>query len=229
MSATHKQTNYKSRDVPNPFLDGKGGKSFGHVLNNAEVRSKFLLFVIAPSSLGLFAISLILFFHAISLQSTVPVLVNVMPTGEASFLGEVRHTGDVVVPEAAIVFQVRTFISNIRSIPADAQVLYSNITQTYAMVTSTYEPHMTRHLRANSPFPLVGSVRRTIEIESIIRITGNSFQADWIEVSVSQGSSAPTRRRMRGLITVTLFPPQPSFIRYNPLGIFIDAFEWTEL
>jgi len=227
-SAPHKQINYKPpKNISNPFLSGKG-TSYGHILNKSEARSKFLLFVIAPGSLGLFAISLILFFRAISLQATVPVLVNVLPTGEATFLGEVRQTGDIVVPEAAIVFQIRTFISNTRSIPADAQVLYSNISQTYSMVTSAYEPHMTRHLRANSPFPLVGSVRRTVEIESIIRITGNSFQADWIEISASQGSS-PTRRRMRGLITITLISPQPSFIRDNPLGIFIDAFEWTEL
>jgi len=227
MPAQHKATNYKPQNVKNPYLDGKG-KAYGDILEKAQKKSQFLLYIITPCSLGLFAITLLLFFHAISLQATVPVLVNVMPTGEAAFLGEVRHTGEVAVPEAAIVFQVRTFITNMRSIPADAQVLYSNINQSYAMVTSAHEPHMTRHLRANSPFPLVGSVRRTVEKESIIRVTGNSYQADWTEVSVSQGGS-PTRRRMRGLITIILIPPQPSFIRYNPLGIFIDAFEWTEL
>ena len=227
MSSKTKFAVYNPTNPPNPMLIQQG-KAYGDLLEFLKKKVAFCIYFFGVGGYVLFAISLLLFYQANSMQTTVPVLVNVMPTGEAAFLGEVRQTGEMIVPESAILFQVRRFVTNMRSIPADAQVLYNNINECYSKVTSSYEPHMTRHLRANSPFPLVGKIRRTIEIESALRITGSSYQVDWTEISVEPGGS-PVRRRVRGLVTVTLIPPHPSFIRDNPLGIFIDDFEWTEL
>ena len=187
MPASQKPTVYSPTPPANPML--MQGKAVGDILAESRRRSNFSFYFFGIGGYVLFAVSLDLFYFAISMQTTVPVLVNVMPTGEASFLGEVRQTGEINVPESAILYQIRRFISNIRSIPADAQVLFNNIEECYSKVTNTYEPHMTRHLRANSPFPLVGKIRRTVEIESTIRITGSSYQVDWIEVSVEPGGS----------------------------------------
>jgi len=96
------------------------------------------------------------------------------------------------------------------------------------MITSSYEQIFTPNLRANSPFPLIGKIRRSIEIESTLRITGSSYQVDWIE-STFESSGNPSRVKMRALVTVRLITPDPSFIRDNPLGIFIDACEMTQL
>jgi len=227
MPAVHKSTTYKPLPVKNPFQKS-GDEAYADLLLIEQKRSKFYLRVTGFGSLGLFAVTLFLFFYAVSLQRTIPVLINVMPSGEASFLGEVRQTAQIQVPEAAIFYQVRKFITNIRSISIDSQVLYNNINECYAMVSASYEPIMTRMLRANSPFPLVGKIRRTVEIESALRITGNSYQVDWIETSVEPGGS-PVSRKMRGLLTVSLITPESSFIKENPLGIFIESCEWTEL
>ena len=229
MPAEHKSTTYKPLSVKNPFNES-GDKAFAELLWVEQSRSKFYLRVFGFGSLGLFVITLILFFYAVSLQRAVPFLVNVMPSGEATYLGEVRQTGQFQIPEAAVFYQVRKFISNIRSIPADPQVLYSNINDCYSMITTTYDPTLTRILRANSPFPLVGKVRRTVEFESTLRITGNSYQVDWVETSAEPGGS-PVSRKMRGLVTILFITPNPSndWIKVNPLGIFIDACEWTEL
>ena len=229
MPAEHKSTVYKSGVVPNPMLEGQD-RAYGDLLQHEMARSSFYLKIFGFGSLGLFAITLVLFFYAVSLQRNVPILINVMPTGEAAYLGEVRQTGQIQVPEAALFYQVRKFISNIRSISTDSQVLYNNITDCYSMVTSTYEPIMTRMLRANSPFPLVGKIRRTVEFESTLRITGNSYQVDWLETSVEPGGF-PVSRKMRGLLTIMIIAPDATkdWIKTNPLGIFIDACEWTEL
>ena len=159
-------------------------------------------------------------------QQTIPVLVNVMPSGEAQFLGEVRQ-GQIQVPETAIVFQVRRFITNLRSVSTDPQVLYNNINEAYAMVTANYEPVMTRMLRANSPFDLVGRIRRSVEIESIIRITQDTYQVDWIDV-VFDGTNR-RNTRMRALVSIKLLPVTDQTVRHNPLGIYIDNMEMTEL
>ena len=229
MPAEHKSTVYSPLKVKNP-LNKSGDEAFADLYLKSEKRASnyFKFFVLG--SLPLFVISLILFFYAVSLQRTIPFLVNVMPSGEASYLGEVRQTGQFQTPEAAIFYQVRKFITNIRSIPADPYVLNNNILECYSMVTSTYDPILIRMLRANSPFPLVGKIRRTVEIESTLRITGNSYQIDWTETSVEPGGS-PVSRKMRGLVTLVFITPDPTkdWIKTNPLGIFIDACEWTEL
>ena len=227
MPAVHKSTTYKPGPVPNPFHQG-GDRAYADILLHSQKNENWWKYVVGIGSLVLFAVSLVLYFVSISRQQTVPVLVNVMPSGESSYLGEVRNSGDLNVPEAAITFQIRKFITNIRSISAGSQVLYNNINECYAMVSSTYGPIMTHMLRTNSPFPLVGKIRRTVEIESILHITSNSYQVDWAESSI-EPNGTPSTRKMRGLLTIKLIPPEPSFIKDNPLGIFIEACEWTEI
>ena len=225
MPATHKSTTYKPLPLGNPFHEGQD-RAFAEILvqNNKEKRRWQLVGI---GVIVLSFINLIFFIIALSRQTTVPVLVNVMPTGEALYLGEVRQTS-LDIPEEAVIFWIRKFITNLRSVSIDSQVLYDNIEETYSMITTSYEPILTRYLRANSPFEIVGRIRRTIEIESIIRTTGRSYQVDWTEISVEL-SGTPTRQRMRGIVTVRIQPPEPSTIRRNPLGIFIENFEWSNL
>jgi type IV secretion system protein VirB5 len=184
--------------------------------------------IIGLGFLGISLLNLIFFIVALSMQKTVPVLVNVMPSGEASYLGEVRQTNTLQVPEEAILIQVKKFITNLRSISIDYEVVFNNIDDCYAMITRSYEPVLTRFLRSSSPFDLVGKTRRSVDIESALRITGSSYQIDWIETS-TELSGSPQHRKMRALVTVKLLPPDPSFIKRNPLGIFIENCEWTEL
>jgi type IV secretion system protein VirB5 len=202
-------------------------KAFSFLLENEQKSKKWWQYFMGISCVSLFFASLVLFYISLVRQDIIPVLVNVLPSGESAYLGEVRQ-GEFQVPEAAIFYQVRKFITNIRTIPVDPYVLNTNINECYAMITSSYEQIFTPNLRANSPFPLVGKIRRSIEIESTLRITGNSYQVDWIESTFESGGN-PSRVKMRALVTVRLITPDPSFIKNNPLGIFIDACETTQL
>jgi type IV secretion system protein VirB5 len=131
------------------------------------------------------------------------------------------------IPEAAVVFQIRKFISNLRSVSTDRDVVYQNITDCYAMITASYEPVLTRQLRANSPFDLVGKIRRSVAVESVIHVTGSSYQIDWTETSAD--SSGSRGRKMRAIITIKILPATDETIKQNPLGIYIDNYEMTEL
>jgi type IV secretion system protein VirB5 len=228
MAAPRKSTTYKETPLTNPFREGQD-KAYGDILLDKTREMKWWRGVVGIGVLGLSVINFCFFVYAVSAQKTVPVLINVMPSGEAAYLGEVRQSGVLAVPEQAILFQARKFIVNIRSVSTDAQVLYNNIDECYAMVTSSYEPIMTRTLRAASPFALVGKIRRTVEIESALKITGSSYQVDWLETSVEAGSNSPQRKKMRALITVKMLPPSDDTVKKNPLGIYIENCEMTEL
>jgi len=229
MPAIHKSTTYKPGNLPNPFQQGQDRAYADILLDKTKEVHRWRL--VGFGALALFALSIFIFTIAVFSQKTVPVLINVMPSGEAVNLGEVRHTGSIQVPEQAVLFQIRKFITDLRSISTDPEVLYNNINECYFMVTSTYNPIMTRTLRDASPFDLVGKVRRTVEIESVLQTTGRSYQVDWVEstLELSGGANTPRNRKMRAVVTVKLVPPDNSFIKTNPLGIFIDNCEWTEL
>jgi type IV secretion system protein VirB5 len=227
MPAPHKKTVYKPLPVPNPFRDD-GDKAFADLLAD-KIKESHWWRRSALVNLFFFAVSLILFYCSVNQQKTVPVLVNVMPSGESQYLGEVRQNGEFQVPEAAIHFQVRTFVYNLRSVSTDYQILYNNIDDCFNMVTANYSPIMRNMLINDSPFDLVGKTRRTVAIESILNMTGHSYQVNWTESVIESSSSGPKNTKMRAVVTVRLITPTDATIKRNPLGIYIENFEMTEL
>jgi len=225
MATLHKKTVYKPVEITNPFAEGQD-RAYADILMDKMREMRWWRTFIGAGILVVSVINLCFFIYAVRLQTTVPVLINVMPSGEAHFLGEVRQ-GATQVPEAAIVFQIRAFVSNLRSVSTDHQVMYNNIDGLYSMTTQRYAQIMTRNLRDDSPFDLVGRVRRTVEIESVLRITDRSYQVDWTETATD--NFGRTTARMRAVVTVALIAPTDQTIRRNPLGIFVENFEMTEL
>jgi len=226
MPATHKKTVYKPLPVSNPFQEGQD-RAYADILLD-KVKEAQLWRKTVFVNAGFFVITLILFFYSINQQKTVPVLVNVMPSGESQFLGEVRQSGAVQVPEAAIYYDIRKFVSHLRSVSTDYQVVYANIDECFVMSTSGYSPILRRMLLADSPFELVGKLIRTVEIESVLNITGRSYQINWTE-TVIESSSNPKSTKMRAVVTIRLVTPTSVTIIRNPLGIYIENFEMTEL
>jgi len=226
MPATHKSTVYKTLDAPNPFQKG-GDRAYSDLLQY-QMRETAWWRGIGVFSLIMFLINLCFFIYAVNQQKTVPVLVNVMPSGESQYLGEVRQNGELQIPEAAILFQIRKFIGNLRSISTDYQVLYDNIDECFSMATASYSPLLRQSLLANSPFELVGKTRRTISVESVLHITAQSYQVNWTENTLETSSSQKTVK-MRAVVTIRLITPNDTTIKKNPLGIYIENCEMTEL
>jgi len=223
----HKNSTYKPLDISNPFQKGQD-QAYGDILNHV-IKESVIWRRLTVVHVLLFAVSLILFFIAISQQKTVPVLVNVMPSGESQYIGEVRQNGSFQVPDAAIHFQIRTFVSNIRSVSTDYEIIYNNIDDCFYMCTSNYNPIMRKMILDNSPFELFGKIRRSCEFESVLHVTGNSFQVNWTETVIEPNSSSPKKTKYRAVVTIRLITPTDATIKRNPLGIYIENFEMTEL
>jgi type IV secretion system protein VirB5 len=226
MPAPHKKPFYKPIDLSNPFQEGQD-RAYADILLDKMKETRFWRRSVFLNAL-LFAVSLILFFYAVSLQKTVPLLVNVMPSGESHYLGEVRQNGPFQVPDAAVLFQIRSFISCLRSVPTDFQVLQNNMEDCFSMVTSAYSPVLRQFIISNSPYELVGKLRRSVDIESVLNITERSYQINWSETVVEPPSSSKISK-MRAVVTICLLTPTDATIKKNPLGIYIENFEMTSL
>jgi type IV secretion system protein VirB5 len=183
--------------------------------------------------LGLFSIVFLIasFFvmsRAVSLQKTVPVLVTLSEWGEATYKGKVDIEKNRMnaVPDAAVQYQVRKFITDIRTIPLDGEILYRDITQCYDMVTSECAKKLTGELRKENIFGKVGKEKRSVEIETVLKLSGSSYQIDWRETATTTQSMT---YRMRGVVTIELLEPPENKIINNPLGIYIADYDMTIL
>jgi len=226
MPATHKRSIFKAIDAPNPFQEG-GDKAYADLLQN-QINETTVWRRVCLFSLIMFFINFCFFVYAVNLQKTVPVLINVMPSGESQYLGEVRRNGELQIPEAAILYQIRKFIINLRSVSTDYQVLYDNIAECFDMTTTDFSPILRQTLLRNDPFLLVGKLRRAVSIESVLHITERSYQVNWIENTVDT-SADQKNTKMRAVVTIQLLTPNETSIKKNPLGIYIENCEMTEL
>jgi type IV secretion system protein VirB5 len=226
MASHHKRTVYAELPVGNPF--GRAEKAYGDLLAE-ERKGKDRWRRAAFISQGFVVLCACILWYAVSLPKTAPLVITVAPWGEAEYRGDVSGLSywNAQIPETAIQYQVREFVRELRGISGDSEVLYQNITRCYARVTEKCNRKMTAELREEDPFSLVGREKRTVTIESVLRLSTHTWQADWIENTA--GGANTGRRRMRGVFTVELLEPQAKQRVLNPLGIYIDDYDVTEL
>jgi type IV secretion system protein VirB5 len=218
----HKPATYKSMEIDNPMAGQD--KVYDDLLQNERSDKKrwrgIAYIFVCFTLLGIAGL-----FYGISLQRAVPVLVATTEWGEPKYLGSVTQSS-FKVPQAALEYEVKDFISKLRTVSSDAYVVYNNIESCYAMVTPDFEEKMTRDLKENSPFDLIGKSERAVQIQSILKLSTGSYQVDWSEVTI--GKNAGTVY-MRGIFTVTLLVPNERTIQKNPLGIYISNYAITTL
>jgi type IV secretion system protein VirB5 len=225
MASHHKRTLYSELPVSSPFL--KQEKMYGDLLEN-ERKGKKRWEKVSFILLGLVLLSIMLLGYATTLPQTVPLIITVAPWGEAEYRGEAAGRGyqNAQIPEIAIQFQIREFVTELRSISSDSEVLYHNITRCYARVTEPCNAKMTAFLREEDPFSSVGKVKRTATIESILRLSSHTWQVDWIE---STSGTRSGTKRLRGVFTIELLEPSARQRTLNPLGIYIDDYDIAEI
>jgi type IV secretion system protein VirB5 len=222
MASHHKRTVYAEIPVENPFE--RSEKVYGDLLAE-ERKGKNLWRAAAFISYGFVLVFACILWYAFTLPKTVPLVITVAPWGEAEYRGDIGEQ-NAPVPETAIQYQVREFVTDLRGISSDSEILYRNISRCYERVTEKCRRKMTAALREEDPFSLVGRERRAVTIESVLRLSERTWQVDWIE-SVSGTNTG--NRRIRGVFTVELLNPTARQRVGNPLGIYIDDYDYTEI
>jgi len=150
---------------------------------------------------------------------------------EVDRAGEVRAVGPAIEAyrprDAEIAYYLARFIEDVRSLPLDPVVLRENWLEAYDYVTPRGAQMLNAYARANDPFAHVGRSSVAVQITSIVRLSGNSFEAHWTEQTYSNGALVSTDR-WTGILTIVIDPPHDVVsLRKNPLGIYIDGLDWS--
>jgi type IV secretory pathway TrbF-like protein len=158
--------------------------------------------------------------------SIVPWVVQVDRLGQAQAIAPA--TADYQPNDAQIAFYLARFIEQVRGIPADAIIVRQNWLRAYDFTTQAGALALNDYARSNDPFAKVGRSQVAIEVSSVIRASPSSFRVAWIERRYQDGSLASTER-WSAILTIAVQPPRDAdTLRKNPLGIYINAINWSK-
>lgn len=158
--------------------------------------------------------------------SIIPWVVQVDKLGEAQAVAPAVSDFDPSDPQIA--FHLARFIEQVRSIPDDPIIVRQNWLRAYDFVTDRGALVLNDYARTNDPFALIGREQVGIDVTSVIRASPTSFRVAWVERRYRDGSLAETSR-WTAILTITVQTPRtPDALRKNPLGIFVNAINWSK-
>ena len=156
----------------------------------------------------------------------IPWVVQIDKLGQAQAVAPAD--ADYQPTDPQIAFHLARFVENVRAIPADPIVLKQDWLQAYDFTTDGGAVALNDYARANDPFANVGKVQVAVDVSSVIRASKDSFRVAWTERRYQDGSLAETSRWSAILTVVIQTPRTADGLRRNPLGVFVDALNWSK-
>ena len=155
----------------------------------------------------------------------VPWVVQVDRLGQAQAVAPA--VADYTPSDPQIAFYLARFVEEVRSLPADSIIVRQNWLRAYDFTTSAGAIALNEYARANDPFAKIGKQQIAVDVSSVIRASPNSFRVAWTERRYQDGSLAETSR-WTAILTIVVQPPRDAErLRKNPLGIFVNAINWS--
>ncbi|MGJ4905051.1 conjugal transfer protein TrbF [Bradyrhizobium sp. HKCCYLS2058] len=151
---------------------------------------------------------------------------------EVGHLGEVQRVApavaDYMPTDPQVAFHLARFIEDVRGLPADGIVLRQNWLRAYDFTTDRGAAALNDYARSNDPFSKLGKIQVSVEVSSVIRASPDSFRIAWVERRYENGASVATERWSAILTLVLAMPDDADRLRKNPLGVYVQAINWSK-
>jgi type IV secretory pathway TrbF-like protein len=158
--------------------------------------------------------------------SIIPWVVQVDKLGAATAVAPADANYRPTDPQIA--FHLARFIEDVRGIAADPVVVRNNWLRAYDFTTDKGALALNDYARTNDPFAQIGKVQVAVDVSSVIRASADSFRIAWTERHYQDGSLATTER-WSAIATIVLQTPRTAdALRKNPLGVFVNAINWSK-
>ncbi|MET3645439.1 conjugal transfer protein TrbF [Phyllobacterium ifriqiyense] len=157
--------------------------------------------------------------------TVVPWVVQVDNLGQAQAVAPA--TAEFRPTDPQVAWHLARFIEQTRSIPADPIIVRQNWLRAYEWTTDRGAAALNDYARANDPFTRVGKQQVAVEVSSVIRASPDSFRVAWTERHFENGQLSTTER-WTAILTIVIQPPRDAErIKVNPLGIYVNAINWS--
>jgi len=162
-----------------------------------------------------------------SLQSrVVPYVVAVDRLGEARAVQPADRDYQPTDPQVA--WFLAHFVAEIRSVSLDAVLMRQNWLAAYDFVTERGARFLDDYAQQADPFGEVGTRTVSVQVTSVVRASDRAFEVKWTESAYERGNLSGTSHWTAILTLVRRPPSSPDALRRNPLGLYVDAIDWTQ-
>jgi type IV secretion system protein TrbF len=213
-------------DSGNPYLNARRewNERYGDYIARAHTWQ-----LIAIASLCIAGLAVGGLVYTASQNRFVPYVVAVDRLGDALAVGR----ADVAsVPDQRVIrAQLARWIVSIRSVFIDAAAERALLTEAYAMVNrrSAAYTHLNEYFRANDPFERARTETVSVEVQSVLPITGDTWRIEWREIRRARDGALAGTQDWQANVTITTAPPaDESMILLNPMGIYLNGFSWSQ-
>jgi type IV secretion system protein VirB5 len=161
-----------------------------------------------------------------SMQSlVVPYVVEVDKFGEARAVAPAVQ--NYKPADAQIAWHLAKFIADVRSISTDPVLVRQGWLAAYDFVTDRAALFLNDYAKKSDPFGQIGTHSVSVQVTSVVRASDMSFQVKWAEQVFERGNLTKTEH-WTAILTVVIQPPRTAEqLRKNPLGLFINAIDWS--
>ncbi len=202
----------------------RAGQLWDERIGSARVQAKNWRFMAFGGLLLASGLSAALIWQ--SMQSrVVPYVVEVDRLGEARAVTPAATEYQATDPQIA--WHLGKFIVHVRSRSLDPVLMRANWLSAYDFATERASLFLGEYARAANPFAEVGRRTVSVQVTSVVRASDSSFQVKWTEQEYERGALADTSR-WTAILTVKIKPPRAAeVLRKNPLGLYVDAIDWS--
>jgi type IV secretion system protein VirB5 len=155
----------------------------------------------------------------------VPYVVAVDRLGEPRAIAPADKDYQPTDPQIA--WFLSHFITDVRSVSLDPVLMRQNWLSAYDLASARGAHFLNDYARQTDPFGQVGTRAVSVQVTSVVRASDRSFQVKWTETQYERGNFAGTAH-WTAILSVVMRPPASAeTLRRNPLGLYVDAIDWT--
>ncbi len=161
-----------------------------------------------------------------SRSQVVPYIVRVDEAGRSLVLGPAEATA--ITDSRIIAWQVQEYVQRVREVTADRTAQKNILEAAYRTTRGAATTFLNEHFRAESPFVVMERRTVTAQVESLLQVSSNTWQAEWREIQRSVDGQTIGDERWTGQFTVEIDPPHTTDeITHNPLGFYVTHIGWS--
>lgn len=160
-------------------------------------------------------------------SSVIPYLVEVDARGNVRLVGKVTEQ-DWSLSKSAKQKAIHEWITNLRGISSDRQVMVSRFAHVRTHSTAAANMQLTEYLKKQDPFALIGEQMRVVRIEATTATPGsdNAYRVQWREDVMDKTGVKTGEAFFIAEIHLSITPPKTEeALLANPLGVYVSFFD----
>jgi type IV secretion system protein VirB5 len=220
-----KKASVPAPDTTNPYLNARRewNERYGSYIAQAAA---WRLTAIVSLCIAAVAVAGVVYMG--SQSRIVPYVVQVDKLGTTLAIGR----ADQAAPVDSRVMRATLahWINNVRSVYVDAAAERAVLKEAYATVNRRGPAYnaLNEYFRANDPFERAKQETVSVEVLSVLPLTDSTWRVEWREDRRGRDGNLASQQQMQATVTVIVSPPtDDSAALLNPLGIFVNAFNWS--